>query len=159
TDTLVLTDFKPKEDLFSNPDVMYQFKLVGPAEEAELLTAALRKKQLDPWGMDRLLKAVEKDDVLKLSAPDRAAQAGAILQLLGRAKGPRFAIQGPGDEPNDRYLSFGAEMLLRGAFARLLAHYRARGDNAAADALTREYAAFLKPVVERREKEFFSDAR
>jgi hypothetical protein len=158
-DELVLTDFKPEAGELSTSDVVYRFKLHGPEEEAKVLFAALKDKRLDPWAIDRLLKAVEKDNVLRLDADARKAKAFEILELMVPPKGPKPLIQGPNDEPDNKYLEYGAEMLLHDAFARLLAHYREEKDAASAEALTREFAALLKVVTARRDKEFFKDPR
>jgi hypothetical protein len=158
-DTLVLSDFKPESGEFSKSDIAYQFRLTTPAEEANLLFEALKAKKLDPFPMNRLLTAVEKDNVLKLDAPSKEAKVNEILELMVPPAGPRFKIQGPGDEPGDDYLSFGAEMIQRDTFARLLDHYRSTKNTAKADTLIPEYVAFLKVVVARRDKEFFSDPK
>src|SRR5262249_36319114 len=112
-DELVLADFKPDAGDDSTSDVVYRFKLHSREEEANVLFAALKDKKLDPWGMKRLLEAVEKNNVLKLDDAARKAKAFEILELMAPPKGPRFALQGPNDEPDEnKFLSFGAEILL-----------------------------------------------
>jgi hypothetical protein len=158
TATLVLEDFKPASGESSNSDVRYQFKLVSQEEEAKLLLAALKDKRLEPWGMQRLLQPVEKDNVLKLEPKERASRVIQILELMVPPKGPRLRIQGPNDQADNTFLSGGAEEILREAFGRLLAHYKSEKNNDAEAKLRKEYVAFLKPIVEREEKRF-RDAR
>jgi hypothetical protein len=122
--TLTLTDFEPDE----SSDAVYEFRLCTVAEEAELLTAALREKKLDPWAQERLLGIVAKDKV-----PE-------VLEWMVPPRGPGV---------DQSKISRGAENVVRQAYARLLRHY---GEEKKALPVARSFEGFLKFMLERDAK-------
>jgi hypothetical protein len=152
-DTLILRDFEPT----AASDIQYEFSLVSRQQEAELLLAALEQKRLDPWAMKHVLELVEKHNVFELDAAARDARAVRILEQMVPPRGPTFAPRGPGGKGRDegrnkRYLSAGAEKVLREAFGRLIRHGQKSGQPT--ESVRAAYRAFLEPMVLRGRARF-----
>ncbi|HJZ55763.1 MAG TPA: hypothetical protein VKE74_12415, partial [Gemmataceae bacterium] len=155
-DVLVLTDFKPDPGELSRSDVQYEFRLVTDEQEAQLLLGAIRKKQLDPWGMERLLKLIEEQNAPKLSATERQRQAFEVLELMVPPKGPRFRQLASFEEEDPKAIPRGAEFVLRRAYTRLLNHYTEQKNTEDAVKVAREFVPFLKVILD-REGGWFKD--
>ncbi len=141
TDTLTLTDFEPTDkvamvdsQVVNESDISYTFRVVDPQTEGKLLLAALKEKKLDPWAMQYLLDLVEKENVLKLSAAQQAAQVKEILEWMLPPQGPASYAQ---------EISRGAERILENAFERLSKLYADAGETEKAQALSANHAKLV----------------
>lgn len=176
-DTLTLKDFEPDYRY----DIGFAFKTVTVAEEAALLTDAIKKRQLGGYrscsnpAMDHLVGLIDPSwdpswrrysshpapDLLGLSEKERKAR---LIEVLEYCVPPL----GPGGFEKD--IESGAHGGLTGsliyrAFKTLFAHYQETGQNKKAAALAPHYKATLRAMLKFCHKElaginsFFDDDR
>src|SRR5262249_35810865 len=146
---LVLNNFKPDARGLSQSDIHYEFRLTGEQDEARLLLEGHRQHRLEPFAMERLQTLGEKQNVLKQSESERQRMAPENLEQRVPPKGSRFQQMISAEQFDMKALPRGAEFILRKAYTRLLDHYKKQKDTVAAVQVGREFAPFLKVIIDR----------